>query len=201
MSQDEQLYLPIPEEQLEAESPDWYERWRTRIHDWTAEHADETLADVLLLVPDFFMLLVDLARDKRVSLGTKAQILVALAYVISPADMLPEAILGAAGLVDDMGVMAVLLFSLNNIRKIDLAILREHWRGQTDPQEAITRIYNMVETNGEKFMNAEIWGAIRERFARQPADGEESRWRIPRFSRPKWLSWGDSGMDTPTDES
>lgn len=65
--------------------------------------------DALLLVPDVFMLLVRLALDRDVPRSTRLLIGGALTYFLLPMDLLPEAILGPAGMVDDLVLGAAVL--------------------------------------------------------------------------------------------
>lgn len=57
----------------------------------------------------------DMARDKSFSMDTKVKVVVigALAYLVSPNDLLPERVLGPIGLTDDV---AVLFFALKYAR-------------------------------------------------------------------------------------
>src|SRR5688572_25237841 len=112
---------------MQQEGADWYDRWRNRIKDWLEKNMDSNLANLIMIVPDFFILIIDLLRDQRVPLTVKAQLAVAAAYVISPFDLLPEAVLGVIGLADDAGIMALALYSIANLRKIDPQVIRSHW--------------------------------------------------------------------------
>src|SRR5690606_20860511 len=85
---------PLDEAGIQRRAPDWYETWRDRIRHWLTAHADDDFADVILLVPDMLALVVRLTRDKRVPFRLKGQLLLAIAYVLSPFDLVPEALLG-----------------------------------------------------------------------------------------------------------
>ena len=66
-------------------------------------------ADLLLLVPDVFMLLVRLALDPQVPASTRGLIGGAIAYFILPFDLLPEALVGGLGFTDDLVLAAAVL--------------------------------------------------------------------------------------------
>lgn len=170
-------------DEIEATSQDWYDRWRGRIHDWVSHYTDNTIGDLLLVVPDLFMLLVDLSKDKRVPFVLKAQILAVLAYVISPVDLLPEAMLGVVGLADDLGVMAALLLSMQHLGKIDSAILQEHWRGTGNIQEVTQQVYDSIEQHGDKFLDSDTWSKIKNRFGSDEPQSEGKFWRFWRRGR------------------
>lgn len=63
----------------------------------------------LLLVPDVFMLLVRLALDPEVPKPTRALIGGALVYFVLPVDLLPEAMIGGAGYLDDLALASAIL--------------------------------------------------------------------------------------------
>ena len=95
-------------------------------------------ADFLLLVPDVFILLWRLTTDSRVTGKDKILLGSAVAYYIFPFDLLPEALLGPMGFLDDL-VFGV--YVLNKMLKTtDAAILREHWSGSDDVLAMIQRV-------------------------------------------------------------
>ena len=87
------------------------------------------VARLIRHLPNFLRLLGSLFRDSRVSKVDKTLVAFAVAYVLSPIDLVPD-FLGFLGLADD-----VFLLSLVFNRLIDRAgpkVLREHWRGSPD---------------------------------------------------------------------
>lgn len=73
-----------------------------------------------------------LMLDRRVSARAKLIPLLALLYMISPIDLLPEIALGPLGAVDDMGVLLVALQLFINSAPKD--VLR-YYRGEASPAE------------------------------------------------------------------
>ncbi len=57
----------------------------------------------------------------------KLNLVTAIAYFISPIDILPEAILGPIGYLDDLGIAAYVLNDLLNT--VDPKIVRRNWVG------------------------------------------------------------------------
>lgn len=84
----------------------------------------------LLLVPDVFILLVRLALDKNVPGSTRALIGGALAYFLLPVDLLPEALLGGAGFMDDLILATAVLAQAFGGDLEPHA--RKHWSGSED---------------------------------------------------------------------
>jgi len=68
----------------------------------------------------------------------------AIAYFILPFDLMPEAIVGPIGYLDDL-VLAV--YVLNKLlSSTDPAVLREHWSGSDDVLQVIQRVLNAADS-------------------------------------------------------
>ena len=93
------------------------------------------LGDMLLLLPDFIVLLFRLMRDDRVPRLSKWIAALGVGYVLSPIDLLPSLLLGPIGLVDDLFVVTAALSRLVNHVHPD--VVRAAWPGQGDALEAI----------------------------------------------------------------
>lgn len=124
--------VPVPSQE-EAEIPEhqgYYRQLREKAKEYAAQKAPrwvQPLVPWLLAVPDFFVLLVRLARDERVPALPKVIAGVAIAYFLSPVDLLPDAI-PLVGQVDDL---AVGLFALDQITgRIPPGIADELWPGE-----------------------------------------------------------------------
>lgn len=101
-------------------------------------------AEFLLLVPDIFVLLWRLTKDKRVGAKEKVLLGSAVVYFVSPIDLLPEMLVGPIGYLDDL-IFAV--YVLNRIlTTTDPAILRQHWSGRGDVLETIRHVLNSADT-------------------------------------------------------
>ncbi|MED5260919.1 MAG: DUF1232 domain-containing protein [Myxococcota bacterium] len=121
-----------------------YDRLRARvIEPRTGERSG--LRDLLLLLPDFVVLLARLVADARVPRGSKWIASLALAYVASPIDLVPVLLLGPLGLVDDLIFVAGALSLLFNRTHPD--IIRHHWSGQDDALHAVQRVTAWAEAN------------------------------------------------------
>jgi uncharacterized membrane protein YkvA (DUF1232 family) len=111
-------------------------------------------AEFLLLVPDVFILLWRLTTDSRVNGKDKLLLGSAVVYYIMPFDLIPEAIVGPIGYLDDL-VFGV--FVLNKILgSVDASIVREHWSGSEDILGAIQRVLNAADSLIGKDMVAKI---------------------------------------------
>jgi uncharacterized membrane protein YkvA (DUF1232 family) len=79
-----------------------------------------------MLLPDLASLLRGLLRDSRVPRGSKVLVGIAMVWVISPIDLLPE-FLPVIGPLDDVVVVALVLRHV--VKRAGPEIVREHWRG------------------------------------------------------------------------
>jgi uncharacterized membrane protein YkvA (DUF1232 family) len=104
----------------------------------------EGTARALMLVPDIFILLVRLALDKEVPRSSRALIGGAIAYFILPFDLLPEAILGPVGYLDDLVLAAAVLAQAFGGDLEPYA--RKHWSGKEDLRVVIRDITETAQS-------------------------------------------------------
>jgi len=122
---------------------DFYRRLRQKITNVDlANHRFDRIREFLLLAPDLFYLLIMLLRDRDVEAVDKGKILAAVAYFISPFDLLPEAVLGLAGLADDIVVAAMILNPV--VRKYP-DVVQRHWTGERDILELVKDILGKAD--------------------------------------------------------
>lgn len=157
---------PLDQAEIEQRASDWYATWRERIRVWISAHSDDQFAQVVLLVPDLLALLVRLARDPRVPLLVKARLLLAAAYVISPVDLMPEAVLGVIGLADDAGVLALTLMWIQGVAGLDPLVLRENWAGSGDVIAIIDQLHTQISANADRWFDPQVWHQLRCRFGK-----------------------------------
>jgi uncharacterized membrane protein YkvA (DUF1232 family) len=91
--------------------------------------AKRTLIGAIKSIPDYLRLLWGLFRDPRVSLFDKGLVLAAIAYAISPLDLIPDFI-PVIGQADD--VFFLLLATQHLIANAGWDAIEEHWPG--DPK-------------------------------------------------------------------
>lgn len=118
---------PLPdEERLLA----FYDRLRERIVAAISSRGGrfgQEAAEVLLAAPDVFVLLVRLAADRDVPPASRRLIVGAVAYFLLPVDLLPEALLGPGGFLDDVVLAAAVL---NHTLGDDLEpVAGKYWSG------------------------------------------------------------------------
>jgi len=79
----------------------------------------------------------------------------AIAYFVSPVDLLPEALLGPLGFVDDIALAAYVLNSIMN--KTDPEIIRKHWAGEDDILEVGRKILKIAD----EMVGQGLWEKLR----------------------------------------
>ena len=101
------------------------------------------LRDLLLLLPDFTVLLFRLLGDPRVPFAAKTIAVLGLGYLLLPIDLIPEVIFGPIGLIDDLLIVGTALSRLLN--QVHPDVVRSHWSGRGDALEAIQRVTEWTE--------------------------------------------------------
>jgi uncharacterized membrane protein YkvA (DUF1232 family) len=101
--------------------------------------------ELALLVPNLVLLFKDLLRDPAVPRGPKAALAVAIVWLVSPIDLLPE-FLPVVGPLDDAVVAALVLRYL--VRRSGPDLVRAHWRGDPATVETILRFAGAPNISG-----------------------------------------------------
>lgn len=142
---------------MEQEHRDFYQKLRLKIANYL-QLKNIQHADILLLAPDFFHLLVKLSMDPRVDSIKKAKLVFAITYFFSPIDLLPEIIFGPLGYLDDIALSAYVLNDFINNNESE--ILYEHWSGQSD---ILATIQNVI-TSANNFLGEGLWAKIKNKI-------------------------------------
>jgi uncharacterized membrane protein YkvA (DUF1232 family) len=138
---------------------DFYQALRARIASWLeSKGAGFKHAQLLLLAPDLFHLLTRLLLDGRIPPSEKAALGAAIAYFVSPVDLLPEAVLGPAGYVDDVALAAYALSRLINAGHG--AVAKELWAGDGELLEVIRRILEVAD----EMVGSGLWERLKNYF-------------------------------------
>ena len=111
---------------------DFYRDLRAKVTAWAKKNKlDGSYRDYVLLVPDLFHFLTRLMMEPSSKVPTryKAWLGLAVVYVLSPFDFIPDALF-PLGLVDDLIVMVVVLDSV--LGAIPRSLVTKHWAGSQD---------------------------------------------------------------------
>jgi uncharacterized membrane protein YkvA (DUF1232 family) len=129
--------------ELPHKEHDFYQKLRIKVRNWRQEKGDDyKWMEYIILTPDLFHLLVKLSLDKDVPPAKKAQLLFAIAYFVSPIDLIPDPIPGI-GLLDDIALAAYVLNSL--LSSIDPLVIQRNWAGEEDILILVKRIIEKAD--------------------------------------------------------
>ncbi|HKG48980.1 MAG TPA: YkvA family protein [Actinomycetales bacterium] len=105
----------------------------------SARRHPETLSlrAVLRLLPDLLRLVRSLLADKTVPRGVRVRLVLLLAYLASPIDLVPD-VVPVLGYADDVLVVALVLRAV--VRRAGADALRAHWDGTPDGLAAVERL-------------------------------------------------------------
>ena len=146
----------VDEDGFTKKQRDFYQSLRTNIRSWLSKKRKGfKYADLLLVAPDIFHVLCRLVTDKRISPVEKAKLAATIAYFISPIGIIPEALTGPIGYVDDVALAAWVHSGLLNSDQAH--VVREHWAGDEDVLSVVQGILQVAETA----IGAGLWKRIK----------------------------------------
>lgn len=129
---------------MEQRHQDFYQALRSRTGQWLRRRGStHRWAKYIMWAPDLFHLLLKLSLDRDVPAVEKAKLVGAIAYFVSPIDLLPELFLGPVGFLDEVVLAAYVLNSL--INRTSPEVVKKHWAGDEDILELIQRIIRAAD--------------------------------------------------------
>ena len=155
-----QPQLPVESDQKQK---DFYLQLRDKVTAWFEKDVDQKpeYANYILLVPDFFYLLVRLTLDDRIPAIDKAKFAGVIAYFISPIDFLPEALLGPLGYLDDLALTCyVLNLYINQQDEAGQQVVKELWPGD---QDVLNTIQSVLQ-KADKWIGSGLWIKIKDAY-------------------------------------
>lgn len=149
----------MTENQYNEPSSDFYLHLRESLRQWIKKKGrNHKYADYILFAPDFLHLLCKLSIDSDVPIAQKAKLAAAIAYFISPADIIPEGLVGPVGYLDDLAVAAYVLNGLVN--ETSEKAVRKHWAGDGNVLEIIKSILTVADD----MVGSGAWSKIKDLF-------------------------------------
>jgi len=123
----------------------FYDKLRKRLKGLTPQKANAKggkLAEFVLLLPDFVVLVMRLALDPRVPNKKKVFIGAIITYLILPIDIIPDFI-PVIGYMDDLVLVVLALRHILN--DIDQQIVLDNWSGEDDLLVLLQKIASTAE--------------------------------------------------------
>ena len=124
--------------------------------------ARRTLVAAIASIPNYLRLLWGLFRDRRVAIFDKLLVVAALAYAISPIDLIPDFI-PVIGQADD--VFFILLAIRHLVANAGYDVILEHWRG--DPDALSDEHLDLTVGAAAFFLPKQIRRRLERRFKRR----------------------------------
>ena len=141
---------------MEEQRSDFYHSFRERIKTWLERDGKANQwSRYILLAPDLLHLLCKLTVDPAVPMKEKAKLGAAIAYFVSPIDLLPEVITGPAGYVDDVALAAYVLNSI--LSSTDAAVVEKHWAGEQDLLDLVQQILKV----SDRMVGSGLWSKLK----------------------------------------
>ena len=107
------------------------------LEDQVARYAG-TQKDVVLLAPAYASLMLHLLNDPRVSRDQRLLVDAALAYLVTPNDVIPEEQVGAYGYLDDIFCCAYVATRI--AEELGWEVLEEGWSGESSAHDVSERV-------------------------------------------------------------
>ena len=147
----------IKEYYSKERNADFYQKLRTIIRKWgkEAKGRRNKWFEYILIAPDLFHLLTKLMMDKAVNFEMKSKLGLVILYFISPIDLIPEALLGPGGYIDDIVLSAYVINIL--INQTSPEIVYKHWAGEGD----ILELLQKITANAAKMVGSGIWSKLK----------------------------------------
>lgn len=142
------------------ENNDFYQNLREKVRAYflSDEGKSNKFAEYILLAPDLFHLLCKLTLDKDVKVEDKAKLAIAIAYFVSPIDLIPEGLVGPVGYADDIAVAAYVLNSI--INNTEPEVVAKHWAGEGD---ILVRVQEIIKL-ADEMIGSGAWIKIKGMF-------------------------------------
>jgi uncharacterized membrane protein YkvA (DUF1232 family) len=100
------------------------------------------LREALRLLPDVLRLVRRLAADNDLPRGVRVRLVLLLAYLAMPFDLVPDFI-PVLGYADDAIIVTAVLRSV--VRRAGVSAVRRHWPGTDDGYSALCRLTGLAE--------------------------------------------------------
>jgi uncharacterized membrane protein YkvA (DUF1232 family) len=153
---------------------DFYQSFRNKINDSLGERlksektfdkASAKIVEYLAVLPDLFHLGVRLTFDSKIPAQNKGALLAAIIYVVSPIDLIPDAI-PVAGWVDDLVAITLALSAFfDNEDEYTKSAIKRYWAGEDDVFDLVRHILNIAE-EAIRFIPKQILALLKTMFPR-----------------------------------
>jgi uncharacterized membrane protein YkvA (DUF1232 family) len=133
------------EDEIASMNVDYLGQLNRQLDAWlnSSEGKNHEYRDILAQVPKIFYLLCKLVNNDVISEGSKSRLAKAITYFILQFDLMPEAIIGPPGYLDDLIISALAIKSVMDYDSKD--VVRNCWEGSEDIISLIAEIINKAD--------------------------------------------------------
>ncbi len=103
---------------------------------------DLRVTDCIRLLPDLTRLFKGIAADPTMPRRIRIVLAAALAFILSPIDLIPD-VIPVVGIADDVLLISLVLRWV--IRTAGMAALKKHWPGSPDGLSAVCRLFGVAK--------------------------------------------------------
>lgn len=107
------------------------------------ESYEGELKSCINFLPDFLRLFTNLLKDPNTPSKERLWINAAVAYIIAPYDILPEAVFGAEGYIEDIYLCSIIARKLKT--NLGREELKRHWVAEEDIAEVTQEVYEKTK--------------------------------------------------------
>jgi len=146
---------------MKNKEEDFYKSLRIKMNKWVKSDEGNThkYVEYILVTPDFFYVLWQLMLDERIPYEFKMKVGLVVAYFISPIDLIPEAVVGPIGYLDDVALSAGLL---NKMMEDSGDIVEEHWKEVSDIN--LLKLIKSILKVVDNLIGRGMWDRLRGKF-------------------------------------
>ncbi len=123
-----------------------YQHLRMRLRELRKKHGNDNLLEVVFLLPDLFVYLIRLLSHEDVPKAYKAKLAVALVYLVSPIDLIPELLINhPIAFADDLVVLLGAIKAGFDEKIISRELSGQLWPGEMSLVDSLGEWYEAVE--------------------------------------------------------
>ena len=121
------------------------------------------LTEYVLLLPDMFVLVTRLMKDRRVPAKSKTILTLVLSYLVLPLDIIPDFVPGL-GALDDF---VIVVYALNRVLiSTPPEVVARHWSGKEDILKTVQDALAAIDEVMSKSVLKKLSGLLKRRSGR-----------------------------------
>jgi len=139
----------------------FYTKLRKRVKDWENSEKGQKhkYVEYFLAIPDLFYVVFKLEFDPRIPIETKLKLGGVLFYWFMPIDIIPEAIFGLFGYLDDMALSVMVLSGLMEKHG---EVVEEYWYTVSD-KDILETFRNIIE-GLNNLIGQGLWNKVKKMY-------------------------------------